>query len=102
MNSIQKRNSGTGFRDSKILFPPGIESGQGFSPKLTWSHYRALMRIQDEKARNFYEREAIDGGLDKCTLERQIHLAVPRDRCKARGMESGIVQELMKLQGMVG
>lgn len=45
---------------------------QGFSPQLSWSHYRALMRVESREASNFYEREAIAGGWDKRTLERQI------------------------------
>jgi predicted nuclease of restriction endonuclease-like (RecB) superfamily len=52
--------------------PVGSESLQTFSPQLTWSHYRALMRVESPKARDFYEREAIAGGWDKRTLERQI------------------------------
>jgi len=52
--------------------PTGDESPQGFSPQLTWSHYRALMRVENLDARDFYEREAIAGGWDKRTLERQI------------------------------
>lgn len=50
----------------------GDELPQGFSPQLSWSHYRALMRVEDWAARDFYEREAIAGGWDKRTLERQI------------------------------
>ena len=44
-----------------------------FHPHLTWSHYRALMRVHDNKARRFYEQEAIDCGWNKVQLERQIH-----------------------------
>ena len=55
------------------LFPPGREFSTGFSPHLSWSHYRALMRVQDEEARRFYEREAIAGSWNKRTLERQIN-----------------------------
>lgn len=51
----------------------GSESVQGFSPQLTWSHYRALMRVDDVQARDFYEREAIECGWSKVQLERQIH-----------------------------
>lgn len=54
-------------------YPMGSESLQGFCPQLSWSHYRALMRVEKEEARDFYEREAIAGGWDKRTLERQIH-----------------------------
>ncbi len=53
--------------------PVGDELQQGFSPQLSWSHYRALMRVDSTEARFFYEREAVAGGWDKRTLERQIH-----------------------------
>jgi len=53
-------------------YPPGSKSPQGFSPQLSWSHYRALMRVADEKARIFYEQEAIACGWNKAQLERQI------------------------------
>lgn len=53
--------------------PAGSESVQGFSPQLSWSHYRVLMRVENEQARDFYEREAIEGGWSKRTLERQVH-----------------------------
>jgi predicted nuclease of restriction endonuclease-like (RecB) superfamily len=45
---------------------------QGFSPQLSWSHYRALMRVDSVEARDFYEHEAVAGAWDKRTLERQI------------------------------
>ncbi len=44
----------------------------GFSAQLSWSHYCALMRVEHQKARDFCEREAVVGGWDKRTLERQI------------------------------
>jgi predicted nuclease of restriction endonuclease-like (RecB) superfamily len=54
-------------------YPMGSKSLVGFSPQLNWSHYRALMRVEKPEARDFYEQEAIAGGWDKRTLERQIH-----------------------------
>ena len=65
-------------RGEKICYPTGSESltvpiPHSFSPQLTWSHYRALMRVENKEARDFYEREAVEGGWDKRTLERQIH-----------------------------
>jgi predicted nuclease of restriction endonuclease-like (RecB) superfamily len=45
----------------------------GFHPNLSWSHYRALMRVGKEKARDFYETEAVACGWNKRQLERQIH-----------------------------
>ena len=56
-----------------IQHPEGGESLSWFSPQLSWSHYRALMRVEKSAAREFYEREAIAGMWDKRTLERQIH-----------------------------
>ncbi len=58
---------------TQIVRPRGAESVQGFSPQLSWSHYRMLMRVDNIDARNFYEREAIEGGWSKRTLERQVH-----------------------------
>jgi len=58
---------------SLICYPAGSESLFGFSPQLSWSHYRALMRVEKPEARDFYEQEVIAGGWDKRTLERQIH-----------------------------
>lgn len=57
---------------SKKSSPAGSQLPQGFSPHLTWSHYRALMRVDSIEARDFYEREAVAGAWDKRTLERQI------------------------------
>ena len=51
----------------------GSQLPHGFSPQLTWSHYRALMRVDNLDARDFYEREAVECGWSKAQLERQIH-----------------------------
>jgi predicted nuclease of restriction endonuclease-like (RecB) superfamily len=53
--------------------PTILESATGFSAQLTWSHYRALMRVVKPDARDFYEREAVECCWDKRSLERQIH-----------------------------
>jgi len=45
----------------------------GFHPDLSWSHYRALMRVAKKKARDFYETESVACGWNKRQLERQIH-----------------------------
>lgn len=41
--------------------------------ELNWSHYRLLMRVQDEKARNFYTEEAVKSGWSVRQLQRQIN-----------------------------
>ena len=40
--------------------------------ELSWSHYRLLMRIENENARKFYMEEAIKSGWSVRQLERQI------------------------------
>jgi hypothetical protein len=35
---------------SLICYPAGSESLSGFSPQLSWSHYRALMRVEKPAA----------------------------------------------------
>ncbi len=57
-------------------YPLGSESIsqiKGFRPDLGWSHYRALMRVENKNARLFYETEAARNGWNKRQLERQIH-----------------------------
>jgi predicted nuclease of restriction endonuclease-like (RecB) superfamily len=56
-----------------IGYPLEAELRHGFSPQLTWSHYRALTRVDNLNARDFYEREAVECGWSKAQLERQIH-----------------------------
>jgi len=41
--------------------------------ELTWTHYRLLMRVEQEEARAFYMKEAIEGNWSTRTLERQIN-----------------------------
>ena len=69
------------------LSPAGRELAPGFSPQLTWSHYRALMRVQDGDARQFYEQEAVDCGWSKAQLERQIQSAYYQRILSNRGAQ---------------
>src|ERR1017187_9509330 len=59
-------------RQHGIQYPAGSESHVGFHPNLSWSHYRALMRVKKLEARDFYEKEAAVTGWGKRQLERQI------------------------------
>jgi len=68
------RPQGDQLADLSISRPMGDESmPNGFSSQLSWSHYRALMRVVKPEARDFYEQEAIECCWDKRSLERQIH-----------------------------
>jgi predicted nuclease of restriction endonuclease-like (RecB) superfamily len=55
-----------------ISYPAGGESPSGFHPNLSWSHYRALMRVENIAARQFYETEAVKSNWSRRDLERQI------------------------------
>jgi predicted nuclease of restriction endonuclease-like (RecB) superfamily len=46
---------------------------KGFSPILSWSHYRTLTKVDHKNERLFYEIEAEKEGWSVPVLERQIH-----------------------------
>jgi predicted nuclease of restriction endonuclease-like (RecB) superfamily len=77
---------------SQKSYPASTESPQGFSPQLTWSHYRALMRVDNAAARDFYEREAAECGWSKLQLERQIH-SFYYERIVANRGEQGLLPD---------
>ncbi len=45
---------------------------QTLSNELSWSHYNLLMRIEDNKAREFYANESVKGNWSVRQLKRQI------------------------------
>jgi hypothetical protein len=49
------------------------ECNQGFSPVLSWSHYRALTKVENRNERLFYELEAEKEGWNVPHLEQQIN-----------------------------
>ncbi len=64
----------------------------GFNPQLTWSHYRALMRVKNKKAMEFYEKEAAECGWSKKQLERQIQTSY-YERIIANHGEQGLLPD---------
>ena len=68
---------GKGFDESNLrnmrrfyrLFP--IQDA--LRPELSWTHYRSLMKVSDETARNFYMEEAVRSGWSSRQLDRQIN-----------------------------
>ncbi len=58
------------------------------NPELSWTHYRALLRVQDAQPQAFYEIEAIKNSWSARELQRQIssllyeRLAMSRDKRK--------------------
>jgi len=84
---------------SEKWHPPGSELASGFNPQLSWSHYRALMRVKDGNARDFYEREAAECGWSKVQLERQIRTS-HFERIMANHGEEGLLSaERERLSG---
>jgi predicted nuclease of restriction endonuclease-like (RecB) superfamily len=79
--------------------PLGSEFHQGFSPQLSWSHYRALMRVPDAQAREFYEREAAECGWTKSQLERQIQSSYFQRIVAHRGQAGLTATDRKKLPG---
>jgi predicted nuclease of restriction endonuclease-like (RecB) superfamily len=71
--------------------PIGGECAEGFHPQLGWSHYRALMRVENEQARSFYEIEATRNRWNKNQLERQINSLLFERLSKSRDKE-GVLQ----------
>ena len=71
----------------------GLSGVQGFP--LPWSHYVELLRVKDDGARRFYEREALAGGWTIRQLKRQVgtqffeRAALSKDKARMlkRGME---------------
>lgn len=89
---LKSSPAGTKSDVTQIVRPAGDELPQGFSPHLSWSHYRALMRVENGTARDFYEREAGECGWSKAQLERQIH-SFYYDRIVANHGEKGLLPE---------
>ena len=48
-------------------------NGYALRSELSWSHYRLLMRVESEKARQFYLEECAKSGWSTRQLERQIN-----------------------------
>lgn len=67
---------GKGFSRSNLknmrAFYCNYEKSQTLSGELCWSHYCELLGVSDEKARSFYEKEAINSNWSVRELKRQI------------------------------
>ena len=98
--------SGSELQDDPKHYPEGSESHvpakyhpagdpfkSGFNPQLSWSHYRALMRVSNPDARNFYEQEAAECGWTKSQLERQIQTSYYERILRAKGKKRAIARQ---------
>jgi len=84
--------AGGELQNSTKSSPSGSKLNSGFSPQLSWSHYRALMRVKKEVVRDFYEQEAAECGWSKVQLERQIQTSY-YERILSHHGEQGLLPE---------
>jgi predicted nuclease of restriction endonuclease-like (RecB) superfamily len=105
--------SGRESDDLPILHPPGGELGMAtqksqplgdesvncFNPQLSWSHYRALIRVSSSEARIFYEKETVECGWSKAQLERQIQTSYYERILRNRGREGLLPVNRERLPG---
>jgi predicted nuclease of restriction endonuclease-like (RecB) superfamily len=67
---------GAGFDASNLrymrLFYQAFPIRDALRHELSWTHYRMLVRVQDEKARGWYVNEAVSQNWSSRALERQI------------------------------
>ena len=64
---------------------------EGFSPRLSWSHYRTLTKVEALPERLFYEIEAEKEGWSVPHLERQIHTMLFARLLKSRD-KAGVLE----------
>lgn len=71
------KDYGKGFDESNLrnmrLFYMRYQKRDALRPELSWTHYRILMRIEEEPAREFYLQECVEGNWSTRQLERQIN-----------------------------
>ena len=69
-NGFSERNL-RNFRKFYLLFPD-IQIWNACVPNLNWTHFRSLLRIEDDNARIWYMQEAANEGWSTRTLDRNI------------------------------
>ena len=67
------------------------------SPELSWTHYRRLMRIENEKIRKFYMDECIQSGWSVRQLDRQIN-SFFYERLLSSQDQKSVREEIQKLE----
>jgi predicted nuclease of restriction endonuclease-like (RecB) superfamily len=86
-DELLKLHKACGVLDDMSLAVEKSESIQGFSPSLSWSHYRTLTKIENINERLFYEIEAEKTGWSVPVLERQINSFLFARLLKSRDKE---------------
>lgn len=80
-------------RQFYLTFP----KSHALSDQLSWTHYRLLMRVENENARNFYLEESIKENWSTRQLERQI-TTLFYERILSSKNKNRVAQEIYKLE----
>ena len=80
-------------RQFYLTFP----NGHALRGELSWTHYRLLMKVENEKARQFYLDECVKSGWSTRQLERQINSFFYERLLSSRDKE-GVAAEIQKLE----
>lgn len=80
-------------RQFYLTFP----KSHALSDQLSWTHYRLLMRVENENARNFYLEESIKEKWSTRQLERQI-TTLFYERILSSKNKNKVAQEIYKLE----
>ena len=80
-------------RQFYLAFP----KGHALRDELSWTHYRLLMRVENETARQFYLEEAVKSQWSTRQLERQIN-SFFYERLLSSQDKEGVSKEIVKLE----
>lgn len=81
------------------MFPQIVDTVcRQFSILLSWSHYRVLLQVNDKKARDWYEKEAIEQTWSVRTLQRNISSQYYYRLLKSQVKEP-VIEEMKQLTG---
>lgn len=73
LEAVEKHHKACDVLDDLSQAAQKTDRLRGFSPRLSWSHYRTLCKVENRAERLFYEIEAEKEGWSIPHLERQIH-----------------------------
>ena len=77
-----------------------FQKSHALSDQLSWTHYRLLMRVENENARNFYIEECIKSNWSTRQLERQITTLFYERLLSSKDKEE-VSKEIYKLEPQI-
>ena len=94
---------GKGFDDSSLRrmrqFYLVFQKRAAVRHELSWTHYKLLLSLDDEKARDFYINEAIEGNWSTRQLERAIHSLTYQRYIVSKGDHDVVDDTIKKEEG---